>query len=228
VSALDGVTVDLFALTGKVGTARVAAGARAAIVADPEECQPWPTVRLGAAPPAGAWRVALAAGRAVPIEVDSLEGLAGADSAGRAAEVARLASLVPRTNTREFAGLPFAVRQARRFTTGGVDVLVAEAVRKLGQEANPREQHVLLVAERPAGGRGKFELAYHETSVGDETEVETRDVLAALMVGEKRTVTLMLNREYGDAVAYSLLERMGARRWRVRWTSARVGCEEEG
>jgi hypothetical protein len=35
----------------------------------------------------------------------------------------------------------------------------------------------------------------------------------------------VLNREYEDALAYSLLERTGSRRWRVRWTSATLSCE---
>lgn len=224
VSALNGVTVDLFTLGGKAGTATIADGARA-VVDDPDACAPWPAVRLNASGGSRrAWTVGFSAGHATPIPIDSIEGLSSVDSAARTAEVARLASLVPRTSAKEFAGLPFAVRQARHFTTSGVDVLVAEAVRKIGQEANPREQHVLVVAERPAGGTGKYDLAYNETSAGDETKVETRDVLAAVALGADRRTTLVLNREYEDALAYSLLERTGEKRWRVRWTSAKLGC----
>jgi hypothetical protein len=225
VAPLDGVTVDLFTLGGKLGTARVAADERAAASVDPELCAPWPAVRLSAAPTRGSWRVAFSAGHATSLPVDSIEGLSAADSASRAAEVARLASLVPRTNSRDFAGLPFSVRQARTFSAAGTDVLVAEAVRKIAQEANPREQHVLVVAERAAGSTAKYELAYSETSAGNEARVETRDVLAAVTLGANRRPTLVLNREYEDAFAYSLLERVGKRRWRVRWTSAKLGCD---
>jgi hypothetical protein len=244
---LDGAALDLFALGGRVGVARVAADARDAY-ADAGDCAPWPSVRLrgggrastpAAGPAAGSgasssapeagrlavWRVAFTAGHASGIAVDSIEGLTGADSAARVADVARLASLPPRTNTKEFGGLPFTVRRANRFTQGGVDVLVGEAVRKIPQEANPREQHVLVVGERAAGSRDKFELAYHETSAGDETNVETRDMLAAVTLGTGRTTTLVLNREYETAVAYSLLERTGPKRWRVRWTSATLDCD---
>lgn len=220
-ATLDGVTVELFAPRGKVGTARIAANARDAFA---DECSVGPTVRLTNAPPPASWKVAFATGRAWAIAVDSIEGLAGADSAARTAEVARLASLAPRTNNREFAGLPFSVRQARRFTRSGVDVVVAEVVRKIAQEANPREQHVLLVGERPAGSTARYELAYHETSTGDEANVETRDLLAAVLLGPERRPTLVLNREFGDGVAYSLLERTSSGRWRVRWTSGTVGC----
>lgn len=224
VAALDGVRVDLFTRGGNAGTATVGQDERAAAT-DPEACAPWPAVRLnggGAAP--RAWTVGFSSGHASSIPIDSIEGLASADSAARTAEVARLASLVPPTSDTEFEGLPFTVRQARHFTTGGVDVLVAEAVRKIGQEAKPREQHVLLVGERAAGGEGKYDLAYGETSVGDETSVETRDVLAAVTLGADRRTTLVVNREYEDALAYSLLERVGPKRWRVRWTSAKLGC----
>ena len=222
---LAGVSVDLFAPRGKVGTATVAA----ANASDPSEaeCAPWPPVRL-AATPAGNWRVAFSSGHAVAIPTDSLEGLTAADSAARAAQVARLASLVPGTNKGQFAGLPFSVRQARRFSPSpALDVLVAEVVRKIAQEANPREQHVLIVAEREPSKGGNHTLVYHETSSGGETSVETRDVLAAVGLGDERRPTLVLTREYEDALAYSLLQRVGPREWRVRWTSAKLGCEEE-
>ncbi|CAA9300464.1 MAG: hypothetical protein AVDCRST_MAG40-322, partial [uncultured Gemmatimonadaceae bacterium] len=220
---LDGVAVDLFGPGGRVGGARVAAGAGDGLA---DECAAGPTVRLtgGAAPPS--WKVAFAAGRAAPLSTDSVEGLARADSAARTADAARLASLVPRTNSREFAGLPFSVRQARRFTAGGTETVVAEVVRRVAQEANPREQHVLVIGERPAAGKAKYELAYHETSVGDEANVETRDLLAAVLLGADRRATLVLNRESADGIAYSLVERTGPLRWRVRWTSATTGCPE--
>ena len=222
-SALRGVTLELFAPSGKVGTARVdAAGG------DGDECAVGPAVRVSGAPPRARWTVAFADGRATAVAVDSVEGLAGADSAARTAEVARLASLVPRTNRGEFAGLPFSVRQARRFTLDGVDVVVAEVVRRIAQEANPREQHVLVVGERPAGRGGKYELAYHETAVGDEAAVETRDVLAVVLLGAARQPTLVLNREFEEGLAYSLLARTGARQWRLQWTSGTVGCGAEG
>lgn len=224
-ATLDGVALDLFAPGGRVGAARVAASASDALA---DECAPGPTVRLtGGTAPAG-WQVAFAAGRAVAVSTDSVEGLAGADSAARTADAARLASLVPRTNSGEFAGLPFSVRQARRFTAGGTETIVAEAVRKVAQEANPREQHVLVVGERPAGGRAKYELAYHETSAGDESNVETRDLLAVVLLGPDRRATVVLNRESADGIAYSLVERRGALSWRVRWTSGRAGCSEDG
>jgi hypothetical protein len=223
-AALDGVAVDLFAPSGQVGTAQIAASARDAFG---DECAVGPTVRLTGRATPSSWTVAFATGRAAPIRIDSIVGLAAADSAARAAEVARLASLVPRTNSGEFAGLPFSVRQAHRFTESGVDVVVAEVVRKVAQEANPREQHVLLVGERPAGSKARYELAYHETSAGDETNVETRDVLAAVRLGASRRPTIVLNREFAEGLAYSLIERTGPRRWRVRWTSGTVGCAEE-
>jgi hypothetical protein len=221
-AALGGVAVELFAPSGQVGAARVQAARGEA-----DECAVGPAVRLDGAPPPS-WKVAFAAGRARPIAVDSIEGLARADSAARTAEVARLASLVPRTNAREFKGLPFVVRQARGFTEGGVDVLVGEVVRKVGQEAKPREQHLLVVGERARAGGARYELAYHELSAGDEFNVETRALLAAVRLGTARRPTLVLNRESPSGLSYALLERVGPRRWRVRWTSGTLGCEAVG
>lgn len=224
-ATLDGVALDLFAPGGRVGGARVAASAGDALA---DECAPGPAVRLTGGAAATGWKVAFAAGRATAVATDSVEGLAGADSAARTADAARLASLVPRTNSGEFAGLPFSVRQVRRFTAGGTETLVAEVVRKVAQEANPREQHVLVVGERPAGGRAKYELAYHETSVGDESNVETRDLLAVVLLGADRRPTVVVNRESAEGIAYSLVERRRALSWRVRWTSGTAGCAEDG
>lgn len=225
-ASLDGIALDLFSPAGKVGTVSVDADAGDETL-DADACAPGPAVLLTTDHSVrGRWTVAFSSGHARPIAIDSLEGLAGADSAARTAEVARLASTVPGTNTGGFKGLPFAVRQARRFSDESkLDVLVAEAVRKIGQEANPREQHVLVVAERAVGATGKYDLAYHEISAGDEAEVETRDVLAAITLGADRRPTLVLNREYEDAIAYSLLQRVAPKRWRLRWTSAKLACE---
>ena len=50
------------------------------------------------------------------------------------------------------------------------------------------------------------------------------DVLAAVSLGVPARTTIVLARDYGDGSAYSLLERTGARAWRIRWSSAYSGC----
>jgi hypothetical protein len=112
-------------LYGRAGLAGEARAVLAGQVPGEDGCASWPTVRLGPASGADAvpgWTLGLVhrAGEAAPaaIALDSLEALHGADSAGVAATVTRLAAALPATQRRRagrFHGLPFVVRSARRF-----------------------------------------------------------------------------------------------------------------
>lgn len=223
--AMSGATLDLFGRSGQMGTATIAAADEASIP-DGEACTAWPSLALPSASSGGAWTVALGAGRATAIPLDSVDILSGPDSARMTAEVSRLASMLPNDTVPAFRGLPFAVRNVRRFTpVAGVSALVAEVVRKVNQEANPREERILIVAERDSGKTsGRYGVAYSERASGTEEDVETTDVLAAVAIGPERIPTLILRREYFEGNAYALLERVGTRSWRVRWTSAYTGC----
>ena len=223
--AIAGDTVELFGRTGRIGTGTVAAADEAS-VPDGESCTAWPTLTLSAAASGTPWTIALGAGRATAIPLDSVDILTGADSARMTAEVSRLASMLPNDTVPAFRGLPFAVRNIRRFSpVPGVSALVAEVVRKVNQEANPREERILLVAERDSGKTtGRYAVAYSERASGTEEDVETTDVLAAVAIGPARTPILVLRREYFEGSAYSLLERVGPKSWRIRWTSAYAGC----
>jgi len=190
----------------------------------PEGCTGWPAARLtsadGATQP---WTVAFVAGRVRPVPLDSLEGMARADSARLAADVARVVSALPDTGDSTFAGRPFLVRAAYRFPIApGVEGVAADVMRTVNQEANPRAEHLLVVAERESGG--KWGAAYVERASGHEETLEVSEVLAAAFVGNASWPTLVLARDYGDGTAYALLERDGPRRWRVRWSSAYAGC----
>jgi hypothetical protein len=93
----------------------------------------------------------------------------------------------------------------------------------VNQEANPQEEQTLLVAERDSGvTSGSYRLAYAERSFGREEEVLTSDVVAGMHVGGKPTLLIAHDSNHG--VVYSLLERTGTRRWRVRWTSSVTHC----
>jgi hypothetical protein len=199
-------------------------------------CASWPTVRLGPASGADAvpgWTLGLVhrAGEAPPsaITLDSLEALHGADSAGVAATVTRLAAALPATQRRRagrFHGLPFVVRSARRFAPApGREAIVAVLGRALAQESAPQAEEVLLVAERPAGG-GTWSVAHSERVSGPEETLSAVEVLGALRVGDggdaRATLVLAYDLERGSR--YALLERVGPARWRVRWTSVRRGC----
>jgi hypothetical protein len=225
--AIAGDTVELFGRTGRIGTG-VLGAADEVSTTDGESCTAWPSLSLSASAQASgaSWTIALDAGRSVAIPLDSVDIQSGIDSARMTAEVSRLASILPNDTVAVFRGLPFAVRTIRRFSpVPGVSALVAEVVRKVNQEANPREERILIVAERDSGRTsGRYAVAYSERASGTEEDVETTDVLAALGLGPSRTPTLVLRREYFEGSAYALLERTGPKSWRVRWTSAYAGC----
>ena len=221
--AIAGARADLFGRAGLVTPA--AALAPAAAEGAPVGCTAWPPAAVsadgGSAPPA--WSVAFLAGRAQPIPLDSLAGMTTRDSARFAVDVARLANALPSDGDGDFHGLPYVVRAAFRFTPEpGTEALVAMVMRRVSREADPRVQHVLLVGERAAGG--KWALAYSERSTGAEETLELTEVLAAVQLGAPPRPTLVLARDYGDGMAYALLERTGPRDWRVRWSSAYAGC----
>ena len=224
-SILSGMNVDLFSPAGRIGTGRLQAARPRAR----DGCVAWPEASLtisNSAARAGAWTVGFAAGRAVPLELDSLENLSGADSARLTAEVARLASLVPADTAASFHGIPFFVRQVRRFrTASGADVLIANVTRRINQEANPREEQLFLLAERDGTRPGsRYAPVYHERVSGQEEAIETTDVLAAVTLGPGGVPAIVLIRDYGDGSAYALLTRAPTGEWRVGWSSAYTGC----
>jgi len=223
----DGDTVDLLQRGGGVSSAPIG-GAQAAVWSG-EGCIEWPTVAvaLGAdSSRAAGWSVGFLRGRVTPVPLDSIEGLAAADSARLAADVTRLVSALPVERGGTFRGIPFLVRYAYTFPAAPHSAgLVADVVRRLNQEATPLEEHTLIVAERDsADAQAGYRIVYDERTSGSEDSVETTDVLGAVRLGTPAHVALILLREGSEASAYALLERSAPARWRVRWTSVHTGC----
>src|SRR5436190_5965664 len=124
------------------------------VALDSQECGDAPVVRLnGAAPPSCS--VGLIAHSAKLLRTDSIEALSSADSARLAADLARLASALTTQPGSRFTGLPFAVLGAHRFESDERQYLVGHLVRRLNQEAAPREERTFVIAERPAATRGE-------------------------------------------------------------------------
>jgi hypothetical protein len=65
---------------------------------------------------------------------------------------------------------------------------------------------------------------YWERSHGNEETIETREVLAAALLGASRNPTIVLSRDYGNELAFSFVQREADGRWHPRWTSARRRC----
>ncbi len=190
-----------------------------------DECERWPLRALQ--PDSGtAWSVGFVAARAVPMRLDSVDVLSARDSMALAAEASRLASTVTLPSQPAFQGLRFTASELRRFEAAPhVQALVAHMVRRVNQEANPREEQTLLIAERDSGATsGPYRLAYAERDVGREEAVITPEVLAAVRLGANRTPTLVIARDHDAGISYRLVERVAARRWRARWSSGAISC----
>ena len=227
-TALRGSTAALFSRAGEIRPGTLGEGTAPA---EEEDCAGWPMLRVSS--PSGTvapWNIGLVGTRSVPIALDSIGSLTAADSSELVAEVARVASMVPvRESATRLRGLPFSVQDVRRFRAGaGTDVVVAHVVRRVHEEANPLEERTLLIAERESSQRpnvrGRYLIAFYQRSVGHEETLEGSEVLGAFTHRHTSRPTLVVARESEGGVRYTLIERSGARTWRVKWTSALVRC----
>jgi hypothetical protein len=219
---------DLFARGGLIGSA-VIVPKTAGVLGG--ECTAWPTAHVrsidratGGVP--GPWTVGFVTGHAVAMAMDSIPMLTPADSTIRTSDIARLASTLPNDTAAAFHDLPFEVQRAGRFSIApGIDGIAAVLARHVNEEANPREEHIFLIAERDSTHQPPaWVAAYSERASGSEDDLETNEVIATVRVGPGRTPTIVLSRDYGDGGAYSLIERAAPAQWRLRWSSAYTGC----
>ena len=214
VDSLQGMSFGLLDRAGESGTARLAS--RNPSVSQ-EGCISWPVAAFEKTPPM--WRIGFKQGTVTPLPLDSLEGMTSADSLQITTELARLASALPESNDPAFQGLPFSVRKAYRSGPGGF--LVGDIVRRINEEANPREEHFLIIAERSSDSR--YSTAFHSRSAGSEDVVRTTDILAAVRFVDGGNSALIISYEYEDGGRIALIERDSGR-WRQVWRSAYTGC----
>ena len=185
-------------------------------------CNAWPVLSL---PPRSApWTVGFIGGEVAAYPLDSVQAMPRPDSAALVADIARLASgsriNLAGPHAEQFRGLPFVVYDARRFRHDSLEVLVAQIVRRVNQEASPLEEHTLMIAERPAG-RAAWRIARVEWSVGHEESVRRQQLLAAVRVGTKPA--LVFTREEGSAV-HHVIQWRGTGSWSTRWASPPSRC----
>jgi hypothetical protein len=230
VTALDSSTVfdetivrgfqgDALAPRGLVGALRV----RDFATVD-EECVMWPVVRLSAAPD-GEWTVAVERGASTPLPLRPIESLSRGDSARLAAQLTRLAATLPNDTARAFHGLPFVIRAAHRFDASpGVEAAVAEILRRVNVEANPREETLLLIAERDTSAGGEWRAVYAERAAGEESVVAHAIPLAAFTPRSTNAPALLVERAGAEGTTYALVQRQRDGQWRDRWRSAQSGC----
>jgi hypothetical protein len=216
---VEGLALDLFDRAGLV-TADTVMSMPAHIWTS--GCLDWPRATLRGAPLR--WTVGFAAGRVTPIPLDSIEGMPAQDSSVLAAALARAASNLEESPESRFRGLPFLVRTAYRFSADdNSTVVVADLVRRLTLEANPQEEHTLLVAERDSAG-APFRVVYHDRRSGSEEAFDAVELLGAVRLRAPERPALVLARVGDETTAYTLLELVAPGRWQRRWTSVTTSC----
>ena len=216
---LQNTALDLFTLRGFVGSSILHVSSQPA---DAAGCLTWPEGRLDGVIPVQ-WKIGLEAGKASGIKVIPIDATQGKDSTTLIADVLDAASHLPQGGDAVFKGIPFSVRSAYRLAIPEPSVIVAEVVRKINEEANPREEHVLIVAERRST-IGAYQLAFHMTSAGAEESLQTTDLLAAIKVVKTGRLALVVSFDYEDGGKIGLLEKVSEGMWRLVWKSAYTGC----
>ena len=211
-------SVDLFDRSGAKGTVSIAARVPATAT---EGCTMWPTATLhGVTTP---WRVGFIKGVAQSLPLDSLEGVSAADSVMITTQLARLASIISADSDPVYQGLPFSVRKAYRFNDASTSILVGSVVRKINEEANPREEHILLIAEKSAS-TVNYVTAFHTRAAGAEDMVRTSEILALVRFTRSMHTAMVVSFEYEDGGRVALIERTEAGTWKMTWRSAYTGC----
>lgn len=222
-SQVRGAPVTLFGPAGRVGDAEVTGVA----IDEDDECITWPTVRLERAPGAAdaPWAFGILRAGALglaPRPLTALATMAGRDSARLAMDLARFASGLPDDSVAAFRGLPIVVRTAAlAVLDSATELVVAEVVRRVAQEATPLEDRVAFIATRPRAG-GPFVLAWQARVNGLEETIEATDPVAVLTWGADG-VAILLQRESARGVRYELVWR-DAGGWRRGWASPWAGC----
>jgi hypothetical protein len=216
--SLSGLNVELFDRSGLAGSTTLVIDS----IRPGAECLAWPSARLseGSDKP---WRTGFARGVVVPLRLDSLEAMSSGDSSLIVRELARISSSVAEGDDPTFSGLPFIVRRAYRLELGKTTAILGDVVRKIGEEANPREEHLLIVAEKPVTG-SSYSGVFHSRAAGTEDAVRTSEILGAVRFVKDNTVAIVISFEYESGGRFALLKRLNDRAWTIKWRSAYTGC----
>jgi len=218
---LSGLTFDLFGRGGMVRSP-VAVLSLPRTVNRKQDCYSWPLAKLKSS--RSNWRVGFASGHVHSIALDSIEAKPSADSAALAVSLAQTAATLPITADPTFKGLPFRVRSAYTFRLDSIDVVIADVVRSVNEEANPRLEHLLIVGERTVGSTGRYKVGYYNRTAGAEESTQATEILAAVLIGSARRPAVVVNIEYDDGGKLGLIERTGPGEWRATWRSAYTDC----
>ena len=213
-----GTEFDLFDRSGHVGLATLESISRASS----EGCSSWPVGTFREAP-SRSWRIGFAYQTARALALDSLDTMKPADSTMLTVELARLSSAATINGDPAFEGLPFTVREAYQIQLPEASVIVGDVVRTINEEANPREEHLLLIGEKESGA-AEYHTAYYSRSAGSEDEVRTSEILTAIRFVNTNRPAIVVSFGYAEGDRVALIERFGSSNWKVSWRSAYAGC----
>ena len=213
------LSIDLLGRVGKVGSAVVSPVTRTAGAA---ECRSWPAGRVK--PARSGWRIGFTSGRVAAVSLDSIEAMSPIDSADLATAIAQNVASLPLPSASDFRGLPFRVRSAHTFRADSIEGVIADVVRSVNEEANPRLEHLFVIGERPVGSRARHKIAFFSRTAGAEDDAEITELLAVVLIGAKRLPAAVVNVEYDEGGKLGLIERTAPGQWRFRWRSAYAGC----
>ncbi|MGH7652659.1 MAG: hypothetical protein ACREMS_12570 [Gemmatimonadaceae bacterium] len=161
--------------------------------------------------------------RALPL--DSIESLSSSDSAALAASLTKSAATLPISADPTFSKLPFRIRSAYTFKLDSTQGVIADVVRALNEEANPRIEHLFLIGERDAGTTEPFRIGYYSRVAGPEETIQATEILAVVEIGVTKRPAIVIGVESDDGIQLGLIERDAPEQWRPTWTSAYTDCE---
>lgn len=218
---LSGLTFDLLGRGGTRGSP-VAVLSLPRTVNTKQECYSWPLAKLKSS--RSNWRVGFASGHVHSIVLDSIDAMPSTDSAALAVSLAQTAATLPIIADPTFKGLPFRVRSAYTFRLDSINVVIADVVRSVNEEANPRLEHLLIIGERTTGSTGRYRVGYYNRTAGAEESTQATEILAAVLIGSGRRPAVVVNIEYDDGGKLGLIERTGPGEWSATWKSAYTDC----
>ena len=217
--SLSGLVFEVFGRNGSVDSSTVTSLTTTGTARD---CYAWPAARVQSAH--AAWRVGLVRGNVKVIALDSIGALSSADSATLAASLAQSAATLPVSADPVFRRLPFRVRSAYTFRLDSSEAVIADVVRSLNEEANPRIEDLFLIGERPIGATGKYTIGYFNRIAGAEETIQATDILAAVQMRASSRPAVIVNVESEDGTQLGFIERVGPGQWRYTWKSAYTDC----
>jgi hypothetical protein len=217
--SLSGLVFEVFGRNGSVDSSTVTSLTTTGTARD---CYAWPAAKVQSAH--AGWRVGLVRGNVKVIALDSIGSLPSADSATLAASLAQSAATLPVSADPVFRRLPFRVRSAYTFRLDSSEAVIADVVRSLNEEANPRIEDLFLIGERPIGATGKYTIGYFNRIAGAEETIQATDILAAVKMRASSRPAVIVNVESEDGTQLGFIERVGPGQWRYTWKSAYTDC----